>query len=380
MEYFTHHEGSVLFKKGKFKYVKKDDVFKLRIAGFDFDYTLFRPKKNKFPKDVDDFTILFDSIKDKLLELLEKNYTIVIFTNQKRFNKEDKLKMVMSRIVNAFKSIDLLDEVYIYAGIKDDNYRKPNIGCFDLFHSAHKYIPIDYDNSIYVGDAAGRLNDWKPGIKKDFSCADRKFAFNIKLKFYTPEEYFLNEEPTNKYFMETFDEFKNSQTNLLNTIHKSENKHFKPEIVILIGYPGCGKSRFSKKFYQKYNLINRDTLKTKGKCKKLVKTHVKNNNNIIIDNTNPDIETRKEYIEIAKSNNYYIKCYYFNIGLDISKHLNNLRMKLFNKDKIPEIVYRIFNKKLEYPSVNEGFDEINEVLFVPDFINEEHEKEFYMLS
>ena len=55
-------------------------------------------------------------------------------------------------------------------------------------------------------------------------------------------------------------------------------------------------------------------------------------------------------------------------------------MKLFNKEKIPEIVYRIFNKNFEYPSLNEGFDEVNEVLFSLDFIDEKHKKEFFMLS
>ena len=48
--------------------------------------------------------------------------------------------------------------------------------------------------SFYVGDAAGRLKDYKKGAKKDFSCSDRKFAMNLKLDFFTPEEYFLNEE------------------------------------------------------------------------------------------------------------------------------------------------------------------------------------------
>ena len=41
---------------------------------------------------------------------------------------------------------------------------------------------VNYDESFYVGDAAGR--------KKDFSDSDLKFAENIGITFYTPEEYF----------------------------------------------------------------------------------------------------------------------------------------------------------------------------------------------
>ncbi len=44
---------------------------------------------------------------------------------------------------------------------------------------------IDKKNSFYCGDAAGRINNWAPGKKKDFSCADRKFAHNNGLRKFT---------------------------------------------------------------------------------------------------------------------------------------------------------------------------------------------------
>lgn len=50
---------------------------------------------------------------------------------------------------------------------------------------------MDYENSFYVGDAAGRQKNWAPKKNKDHSLADRLFALNIRLPFYTPEEHFL---------------------------------------------------------------------------------------------------------------------------------------------------------------------------------------------
>lgn len=58
-------------------------------------------------------------------------------------------------------------------------------------------VPTD---TFYCGDAAGRLAKWKtPKTKKDFSCSDRKFAANCEIPFFTPEEYFLGEKPTDQW-------------------------------------------------------------------------------------------------------------------------------------------------------------------------------------
>lgn len=53
-------------------------------------------------------------------------------------------------------------------------------------------MKINYDETFYCGDAAGRPAHCEPNKKKkDFSLADRLFALNLNIKFFTPEEYFL---------------------------------------------------------------------------------------------------------------------------------------------------------------------------------------------
>lgn len=80
---------------------------------------------------------------------------------------------------------DSLDENKLLNVLKFDRYRKPNTGMLQEF-----YQDIESQNKIeyYVGDAAGRKND--------FSDSDKAFAINADLHFYTPEELFLM-YPTN---------------------------------------------------------------------------------------------------------------------------------------------------------------------------------------
>lgn len=75
---------------------------------------------------------------------------------------------------------DSLDENKLLNVLKFDRYRKPNTGMLQEF-----YQDIETQNKIeyYVGDAAGRKND--------FSDSDKAFAINGDLDFYTPEELFL---------------------------------------------------------------------------------------------------------------------------------------------------------------------------------------------
>lgn len=74
-----------------------------------------------------------------------------------------------------------------------DLYRKPNPHIFQHYLSAYNSGSVDFSYLYYIGDAAGRPS--RGAKAHDFACTDRAFGLNIKAKFQTPEEFFLDSPP-----------------------------------------------------------------------------------------------------------------------------------------------------------------------------------------
>lgn len=71
--------------------------FRTKIAAFDYDWTLVKPKSGgTFPKNIDDWKWLRSSVPSVLQKYYEKGFCIVVFTNQTKEWKitqiEDSLK------------------------------------------------------------------------------------------------------------------------------------------------------------------------------------------------------------------------------------------------------------------------------------------------
>ena len=345
----------------------------IKVAAFDFDFTLVKTKSNKkFPEDENDWEYWDKSVLGKLKFLSEEGYIMVIFSNQNGVGTgKVKESMVINRFNNFIKSTKL--DWICMAAKEKDLMRKPNIGMWNFLFKNYK---INMKKSFYVGDAAGRVKNYVNKRKKDFSSSDRKFAINLNLNFYTPEEFFLNEEKTDNYILDGFNplKYKLKPYKKLKIKKKAEK-----EMIILVGCPGSGKSKFCKKYFSNYVRINQDKLKTKQKCIKLCKESLNNQKSVIIDNTNPDKKARKLYIDLAKANKYTINCYLMNVSKDLGKHMNFYRYKKSGGKKklVPAIVYNVYFKKLEYPSIDEGFNQIN--IIEPNFkFKKEKNKNLFM--
>ncbi|AIQ75885.1 AAA family ATPase [Paenibacillus sp. FSL P2-0536] len=128
------------------------------------------------------------------------------------------------------------------------------------------------------------------------------------------------------------------------------------ECVIFIGIQATGKSTFYKeKFFKTHMRINLDMLKSRYRENVFVEASLGTNLPFVVDNTNPTIEERKKYIELAKKHKYLVVGYYFEPNYDLSYMRNEERQ---GKEKIAEVGIKSTLKKLQVPSFSEGFDKL----------------------
>ena len=253
------------------------------IYAFDFDNTLINNRYHRHYK-----------IHNKLCDLYhsDANIGIIIITNQLWISTGKCTETEITNKINKFIS-NFNFPIKVYISTRDNYYRKPSSFIWNYFLKYdNSGIKVNNSKCIYVGDAAGRDGD--------FSDTDIKFAINAGINFINERAFFdtiyiLN---PNQHLRETYVFSKPELPNI------EDNVQY---LIILVGKPASGKSSFAYNSYLKYpniiKIINLDTLKTQVKCLNETIKGIKNGQSVIIDNTNPDINTRKRYIDIVSKNN-----------------------------------------------------------------------------
>ncbi|XP_043939340.1 bifunctional polynucleotide phosphatase/kinase [Protopterus annectens] len=344
-----------------------------KIAGFDIDGTIITTKSGKvFATGPDDWRILYPEIPKKLKQLVSDGYKVVIFTNQLGISKgKVRPEAFKAKVEAILETLGVPMQVLVATGM--GIYRKPVLGMWHyLCEKGNDGITIDMNQSMYVGDAAGRPPNWAPGHpKKDFSCSDRLFALNIGLDFFTPEEFFLGWKPAQFSFPE-FDPKKLDPKGLQYEPSTACLVSKSPEVVVAVGYPASGKSSFFKDFLisDGYVYVNRDTLGTWQKCVAGCEEALRNGKSVVVDNTNPDIESRSRYIECAKKAGVPCRCFLFTASKDLARHNNRFREMTYTGKghaHVSEMVFNSYKSKYVSPTLAEGFNEIIKIHFIPRF-------------
>lgn len=289
-------------------------VFKNKMAAFDYDWTLVNPKGGKtFPTDVDDWEWLYPSVPTNIKQYYDDGYMIVIFTNQTKPWKCEQIRIVAESLgVPLFVVIAM-----------EKSEHKPNIVLFNHLMGDHV---INKEESFFIGDALGR--------KTDFSDSDKVFAENIGIKWTSPDALFSDPKTVIK-----IPEIVLSDT---------------PEIIILMGFPGSGKSTIARRICKndKYLHIEGDVYKTPAKMIKKSLEYIDRGKSIVFDATHSSAKKRKEYVNLGKKYNYAVRCIHVAHSLEISYKRNKER----GEDKqVPKVAFHLYSKMFEKPDESEGF-------------------------
>ena len=285
---------------------------KIPIAAFDLDSTIIEPTNNKkFSTGSTDWKFFDDNVINKLHKLNEK-YNIVIISNQNGIQTGKTNKNTWKqKLFNVVSKIDI--PVTILVSIKKNLYRKPNTKLWDEF------IISNIKKSFYCGDAAGlpRRKICNRELPRDFSDSDYKFALNVGIEFIHRDQFIFDlKKPKNKIPIKYIN-FSDIQVGKY-----KNNKPNHPEMIINVGFPGSGKTYYTKNYLiNDYEHINQDELKTEKKCLNKCEELMKKGYSVVIDNTNPSKDKRKKFIELAQKYDYNCKCNYFKTSKELSIHI-----------------------------------------------------------
>ena len=225
-------------------------TYREKVAAFDYDHTLVKPKKGTFSLNIDDWIWLRNNVPSVVTNLYNNGYAIVIFTNQSKAFKIEQIKNVL---------LTLNIPIRVYVG-QSNECRKPNTFMWDLFC---KNVYIDKTQSFFVGDAIGRVGDW--------SDSDKQFANAIELPLYSPEHMFPFENKSVTPFVPSHTQ----------------------ELILMMGYPGSGKTTYvEQQIPDTYTKLHGDDLKTDAKKKKAVKNYLEIGKSVVLDATHASKKTK----------------------------------------------------------------------------------------
>lgn len=293
-----------------------DPKFRQKNLFLDYDWTMVSPKNNKiYPKNVDDWEWLYEDVPEIIIKYYDKGFSIFVMTNQRKEWKKE-------QIINVCKTLKIPITICISTNKNND---KPNLYLFKEAFTPEQEKKINYKQSLMCGDSLGR--------KGDHSDYDLIFAKKIGVEIIPPEKLFYKETSP-------------SISNIGNLV--------KGQVIIMVGYPGSGKSTIAKDLLNYgYFIIDGDTYKTSTKMIKIAQQMINEGTakKIIFDATNLNPEKRKEYINFSVKNNLTVQCIYVDTSMHESMARNNLR-----ENPVPKIAYLVLNKTFQKPNMNEGYN------------------------
>lgn len=331
------------------------------IAGFGLVGTLV--KQTNQSRNNTEWDCIFKNVPEKLKCLQKKGYKIVVFSDNV-LTKNLRLESFKKKIKALLKQIGVPIQVFMCTC--DGKMKKPLDGMWDSLLTRNDSRPINTCKSFYVGNLGGRKENWKKCAPADRSNADRLFAVNINIKFFTPEEYFCGCDvaPYN------FPKFNPRERCKFNFACLACGRQ---EIIVMVGPPDSGKTWTCKKYLVPagYVHITVNFVVEMLRSKRIIKEYLALGRSIVVDGINPSIAARLVYVLIAKKKCVRVRCFQMEVSREQLAHNKRFRelIEMKNNFAVDDrvLAYDLFYSK---PELKEGFCQIVQVPFAPKFEDE----------
>ncbi|KAH9026819.1 polynucleotide kinase 3 phosphatase-domain-containing protein [Lactarius pseudohatsudake] len=381
----------------------------LRVAAFDLDSTLIkfvrtgskgnkRAAKTTSTTNGPEWEWWKAVVPQMLKETHDSGYSVVLISNQ---------NIKSAALTDWKKKIPLIAAAVpdlpfrIFAATAKDGYRKPMPGMwFELERIfAEEGVTIGQFGALLLLTVHSFVSKIRvllillvtpPGAPATFASTDRKFALNIGVQFYTPEEYFLKIRPAPHTLPGFHVSSLRECENMTYASFRAQCSPVAPvlppdphtEIVVFVGPPCLGKSTFYRTHFApaEYVHVNQDTLGSRPKCVKAAEEALVAGKSCVIDNTNRDVQTRKYYLDVAKRLQVPTRCFSFQGSTELAWH-NNLYRAYARpasvvarepvRTLVPYTAIAGFADAYEAPSVKEGFAEVRDVPWIFEGSEEE---------
>jgi len=143
------------------------------------------------------------------------------------------------------------------------------------------------------------------------------------------------------------------------------------DLVLFVGIQASGKSTFyAERFSGTHVRINLDMLKTRYREQLLMTACLQGRTSFVVDNTNLTRIDRARYILPARAAGFRVIGFYFQSKVSVCLERNAQRE---GRQRVPDLAILGSTKRLEFPSVVEGFDSLSFVRIGADreFVVEE---------
>src|SRR5918995_509667 len=132
------------------------------------------------------------------------------------------------------------------------------------------------------------------------------------------------------------------------------------ECVILIGLPASGKTTFYReRFAETHSHVSKDLLpnnrRSDRRQEELIAESLAKGRSVVVDNTNATVEVRAPLMALARTHGATVVGYYF--ATDAADALRRNRTRQ-GRERVPDVAIFAIRKRLERPSVDEGFDRL----------------------